>query len=554
MTHALKVGFLTTLGRNVGDEFIREGVKAILDRLVDRYEPLYIDKHNPETLFSIVIDEVRPYTDKYFDCDIFIQCGAPVYWHFFDGQARSVVSEWHNWLWVQRVLNSKAKQHPWFINLGAGSCQPWGDDGSSFVNDQDCARFARLAGNRAEITIVREAVAARILSQLGISSIELPCPAFLAGVRHHSPRATTGVIGVNLMSGSGHFKLDAAFDQEKWESEIKRFLSLLRKDQHIIFIAHDDEEAKFQATLAETNERIFLSDNWHDYLDVYGTCSVVIANRVHGAVCAAGFGVPSIIIGNDSRAEIGRSIGLPVLRAAEIIAEDLHACVTKLIQYRDKESKRLRDLREITLDRYIEVLSMLPPFNSTGLTKNTLKQGLDTTINYYSEDISPIGHCRFDPLKSIDPNAYCSETGLCLSFGEDGNVNSLLRVSGLSLNESWGAWTDARGTRTCTMDFSEPLPREFELKIVAHAFGPNIDQQVGLRVGAFRTEFIVGAQLTEVCLPIYLDGLATSIEIIPPYPCSPKELGMGSDDRLIGIGLCSLTIRAPSLTNQHTEQ
>lgn len=549
MTQTLKIGFLTTLGRNVGDEFIREGVKAILDRIVDSYEPLYIDKHNPETLFSMVADEVRPHTDKYFDCDIFIQCGAPVYWHFFDGQARSVVSEWHNWLWVQRVLNAKAQQHPWFINLGAGSCQPWGDDGSAFVNDLDCARFARLAGARAEITIVREAIAARILSQLGVSSIDLPCPAFLAGARHHSPRATTGAIGVNLMSGSGHFKLDAAFDQEKWESEIKRFLNLLRKDKHIVFIAHDEEEAKFQASLADANERVFLSDNWRDYLDVYSTCYAVIANRVHGAVCAAGFGVPSIIIGNDSRAEIGRSIGLPVLRAAEMIAEDLYACVTKLILERNKESGRLLDLRQITLDRYIELLSILPPFKASGSTKGTLKYRMETDIDYYTEDINPISHCRVNSLKTIDPNAYCSETGLCIFFGEGANANSLLRVRGLSTHESWGAWTDARSARTCTIDFPESLPRDFELKIVAHAFGPNVGQQVRLRVGAFETGFIVGEQSTEVCLPVHLDGPVTSIEIIPPSPCSPKELGMSSDDRLIGVGLCSLTIRVPSLTN-----
>jgi hypothetical protein len=554
MKQALKIGLLTTLGRNVGDEFIREGVKAILDRLLASYVPLYIDKHNPETLFSVVVDEVLPCADKYFDCDIFIQCGAPVYWHFFDGQARSVVSEWHNWLWVQRVLNAKAKEHPWFINLGAGSCQPWGDDGNTFVDDPDCAHFARLAGARAEITIVRDAIAAQILSQLDVPFVELPCPAFLAATRHQPLRAMTGAIGVNLMPGGGHFELDIAFNQEKWQSEIKRFLNLLRKDQHIVFIAHDEEEAKFQASLAEKNERVFLSDNWRDYLDIYSTCSAVIANRVHGAVCAAGFGVPSIIIGNDSRAEIGRSIGLPVLRAAEMTADDLHARLMKLIQKRDEVSKRLQELRQVTLDRYIELLAKLPPFNTIDSAKHTQKYQLDTTIDYYSEDVSPIGSCRDESLKNIDLDLYRSETGLCLSFKEGSHVDSLLRVRGLSSFESWGAWTDARYNRTCTIEFPEPLPEEFELKMVLHAFGNNIDQPVGLRIGAFETKFIVGAQAAEISLPVHLDGLVTSIEIIPPFPCSPKELGMGCDERLLGVGLSSLTISIPSLTNKDSER
>ena len=60
----MKIALLTTLGKNVGDEFIREGIKAILDRLLKSYEPLYINKHNSETLFSIEADEVRQYGDK----------------------------------------------------------------------------------------------------------------------------------------------------------------------------------------------------------------------------------------------------------------------------------------------------------------------------------------------------------------------------------------------------------------------------------------------------------------------------------------------------------
>ncbi len=51
MTRAIdSISFLTTVNRNVGDDFIREGIRAIMDRSIGSYEPAYVDKHDVRSL------------------------------------------------------------------------------------------------------------------------------------------------------------------------------------------------------------------------------------------------------------------------------------------------------------------------------------------------------------------------------------------------------------------------------------------------------------------------------------------------------------------------
>jgi hypothetical protein len=115
-----RVSFLTTLGTNVGDDFIREGIRAVLDRVLPGYRPLFINKHDAASISSRREGEPIRSRDKYRESDLFIQSGAPVYWHLKQGAHRSVDAEWHPWLWRDRVLGERGP-HPIFLNLGAGS-------------------------------------------------------------------------------------------------------------------------------------------------------------------------------------------------------------------------------------------------------------------------------------------------------------------------------------------------------------------------------------------------------------------------------------------------
>jgi len=351
----LKVGLLTSRGVNVGDEFIREGVRAILDKLNIEYTPMYVHKLSESSLHIPDDDEVVIVNDKYWDSDLFIQCGAPVYWHLLEGHSTSLNSEWHRWMWEERILNNTVTQ-PVFINLGAGSCQPWGDSGEAFLNDPECVLFARDASTRSSLTTVRDPVAEHLLNVLKLPHEALPCPAFLAACRHKSNVSTSGVIGINLMQLGGHYDLSGNMNVALWEKQCFTLVVELRKISKLIFIAHDKKEAEFMAKYIVPGERIYRSENWRDYFDVYSACKVIVANRVHGAVCAAGFGVPSIILGNDTRAMIGDYVNIPRYHVRDLDVTQIIQKVHTFIEEPDIERSRLLEIRNKTINEYKDLL------------------------------------------------------------------------------------------------------------------------------------------------------------------------------------------------------
>jgi len=348
----MKIGFLTTLGVNVGDEFIRNGIRAVLDEIGRPYTPLYVNKHDSHSLSSPAEDEDCRVADKYADCDVFIQSGAPVYWNLQDG-AKSTTSAWHQWAWVGRILKNKK---PVFLNLGAGSCQTWGQGADVFLSSPECVQFAKDAHARSAITVVRDPVAHDILSKLSLDHHSLPCPAFLCAVRHGKVQTRPGLIGVNFMPRGAHNDIEGNFPHGDWPRQVTEILTGLRKMGRVVFIAHDREEFDFQSAFLQPGERIFFSKGWRDYLDLYGACSLVVANRVHGAVTAAGFGVPSVILGNDTRAQIGDFIDIPRCRAAFTRPRDILDCAASI----NSSSERIR-LLELSVNVSAAYYKLLQP-------------------------------------------------------------------------------------------------------------------------------------------------------------------------------------------------
>jgi hypothetical protein len=184
----------------------------------------------------------------------------------------------------------------------------------------------------------------------------IACPAFLAAARQPAGAGHDGVIGVNLMRKGGHFAIDPELSAAQWAAACRQLVGGLRKRAPLRFVCHDGAEAEWARKLAAPGEEVVLSPSWQAYLDVYRRCAVVVANRVHGAVGAAGFGVPSIIIGNDSRAQIGEAIRLPVYRAATVKPTEVIVRVERFLEHHAREQRRLLALREAVIARYAQRL------------------------------------------------------------------------------------------------------------------------------------------------------------------------------------------------------
>jgi hypothetical protein len=343
-----KIAFMTTLGVNVGDEFIREGICSFLDEVFESWTPLYVNKVDPRSLYDPRGGESAAVADKFKDADVIIQAGAPVYWKI--GSSTSYSVEWAEELWQRRIFRLGPEKP--ILNIAAGACQAYGDAADVFLSDAKCVEFARDVAVACRWTSVRDPLASQILGALAIPHKELPCTAFHAARRVKFRGSWNGVVAVNLIPSAGHWRLTEDIDSAAWQRTAGRFLERLRRHKQVLFVAHDTTEQDFMGSLRLPGETVFFSAAWRDYLEIYSKCEAVIANRVHGAVCAAGFGTPAVLIGNDSRLLIGRYIGIPSLYVSDTSSEEILEHIERCISASKQERERLLALRESSAAEY----------------------------------------------------------------------------------------------------------------------------------------------------------------------------------------------------------
>jgi len=115
----------------------------------------------------------------------------------------------------------------------------------------------------------------------------------------------------------------------------------------------------------------------------------------------------------------------------------------------------------------------------------------------------------------------------------------IARAQGLATPESWGAWST---DDTVVLTFMGPLPGAFDVRLTAHAFGPNIGKDFILRVGRDTVPFTLTENDQQVLLHINNTDKANTLLIEVPHAVSPAQLGMNEDKRKLGIGIQSLSI------------
>lgn len=131
---------------------------------------------------------------------------------------------------------------------------------------------------------------------------------------------------------------------------------------------------------------------------------------------------------------------------------------------------------------------------------------------------------------------------LTINFREASLPDSVRRISGISHAESWGAWSDRSKV---VINFSKPLPSQFDLVLTAKAFGPNVDKVFDVVVGSRHYPVKLDGNNATHVLTVTSDAKESVLTINVPSPASPKSLGMSEDDRELGVGLEQLEIRNP---------
>jgi hypothetical protein len=366
----MKIAFITTVDHNIGDDFVREGIKYLLRQYFknNTIEFQNIHKHSPITTrygfewfrnyrLSSIADKVIPKNwskDRVSDADILIQSGAPVYW-CHDGQAHCCQNEWYKPLIKERF--SKNIHNTRLLNLAAGTCQRYHSKGNEFC--LKCNTYIKEFFDLTDVTTVRDKLAQIVLSKNALDVPVIPCSSIFAADEYGLKVEDEDYVAINYMRGGAHYTFGQNIDFEKWESEFKKFYFKIKEKERVVFCCHDKKEIDEAKKIDAKAEVFYRKDDFLAYMRFYSKAKFGILNRVHGAFLLASYGKPSIVIGNDSRAKMCEEIGVESFFVNDADYTLLCEKYDFLNSGANNFSARFKMIKEKAFENYMTALSTL---------------------------------------------------------------------------------------------------------------------------------------------------------------------------------------------------
>jgi hypothetical protein len=370
----VRVGLITTLGRNIGDDFIRDGIIQVLLKVFAGRDVRFtaVNKHTPWSVYPdwhplrwLQILDVLPRGRRIagilranlsgglyglggtrFDhADLIVQCGAPVAWPGCHS------SEWASPLWDQ-VVGRLSSRVP-VLNLAAGSAYAWENQPESVADARDAAFLRRILGY-CRVTTARDQLVARLTDTLGVQVPTIPCSAFLLGRRFDGPQGADGeLVLINFMPGAGHFGWKQGIDAMGWMETARSLVERLSRRHRVAFICHDSQEYA-AAQLVNPDLPRFMPTTADEYRSLALECKAAVCNRLHAAVALGSMGIPSVSVGTDTRLLMVDAIGLPNRYVKDVDVGLLEEEFESVVVHRKDERDRLLELREWTWNRYLD--------------------------------------------------------------------------------------------------------------------------------------------------------------------------------------------------------
>lgn len=363
----MKIAIITTVNHNVGDDFVREGIKYLLKKYFSGrvLEFQNIHKHSPITarygfewfrsfILSRFVDKILPdfiSADRILEADIVVQSGAPVYWCHSEENQHCYRNEWFQPLIRERfVRNKKAR----LLNLAAGTCQKYYSDGTEFCGC--CNSYIKEFYDIANVTTARDSLAGKILSNLSIKVPVIPCSSIFAVDEHNVIKEVGEYVVVNYMKGGAHYTFGQDINFAKWEDEFRKFYFELKKTEKVIFSCHNSKEVRQAFSIDPDAEIFFKKNDFRAYMEFYSKAKYGILNRVHGAFLMASLGKPSVVIGNDTRARMAEEIGLESYFVSDV---DCHFLLGKAEQLRLQQDDFSEKFDVIKKKAYLDYMNAL---------------------------------------------------------------------------------------------------------------------------------------------------------------------------------------------------
>jgi len=187
---------------------------------------------------------------------------------------------------------------------------------------------------------------------------------------------------------------------------------------------------------------------------------------------------------------------------------------------------------DILLKRYTHPVCTSCPFPRRKATESDCK----ALVGALQSRLGNSNKLQDEYTQNIEP---LPKSGAEVKFSKP-KLPGYLSVSGLSIAESWGRWSN--GDKVI-LKFGSKLPAKFSLTISAMAYGPNAGEPVIVKAGNQTKEYKFGADVTRSLTSDFFPSVPVdAIEILIPKPTptpSPSR-----DTRRLGLGFSSLSLRA----------
>ena len=116
----------------------------------------------------------------------------------------------------------------------------------------------------------------------------------------------------------------------------------------------------------------------------------------------------------------------------------------------------------------------------------------------------------------------------------------LKEFSGFSTQEPTGRWTEGV---TSSLVFEKPLPKHFKLSLRASALPVNTDQLATVLIGRSKYKFKLSNVPSDYEFEVQTDSSSLDkVEFNVPFATSPKEIGLSTDSRILGMFLENIKI------------
>jgi hypothetical protein len=224
--------------------------------------------------------------------------------------------------------------------------------------------FYRTASSLVSAITVREAEAARLYATMGVQAPLIPCIAIASGRWferfRNEPEAVVqraadgGIVMVNFQAKGSNTDWDQGVDPVAWMELVRGIIAdLLADGRRVELVCHSAYEHRLAKQLAPELPAHFPKTE-QEYGKVMARAAVGFVSRIHAAIALAGIGVPSLVVGNDTRIGTTAEMGLPSYFTKHLNRETALIEIRNLLSSADSERERLSALRETVLTRYVE--------------------------------------------------------------------------------------------------------------------------------------------------------------------------------------------------------